>query len=95
MDKITRAMNFLNLLDAQSKLSITNLAVIICLLKLVFSPSASITEAGTLLVALANYAHKRSVVNAQPAEVTDDGFEKRMIEVESVVSNLALKNGLK
>lgn len=88
--------DFLNLLDAQGKLSITNVAVIVCLLKLAFAPAASITEAGTLLVALANYAHKR-YTNATP-EAPDKGAEelqKQLDEMQSTVSNLALKAGLK
>lgn len=87
--------NFMSLLDAQGKLSITNVAVIVCLLKLAFAPAASITEAGTLLVALANYAHKR-YTNAipEPAEA-DPELQKQLNEMQSTVSNLALKAGLK
>ena len=88
--------NFLNLLDAQGKLSITNVAVIVCLLKLALAPAASITEAGTLLVALANYAHKRIINNATPEpEQPDQELQKQMDEMQSTVSNLALKAGLK
>ena len=87
--------NFLNLLDAQGKLSITNVAVIVCLLKLAFAPAASITEAGTLLVALANYAHKRYTnVAPEPVEA-DQELQKKLDEMQSTVSNLALKAGLK
>lgn len=87
--------NFLNLLDAQGKLSITNVAVIVCLLKLAFAPAASITEAGTLLVALANYAHKRYTnATPEPTEV-DPELQKQLNEMQSTVSNLALKAGLK
>lgn len=87
--------NFLNLLDAQGKLSITNVAVIVCLLKLAFAPAASITEAGTLLVALANYAHKRyTSATPEPAEA-DPELQKQLNEMQSTVSNLALKAGLK
>lgn len=92
---IKQLANFLNLLDAQGKLSITNVAVIVCLLKLAFAPAASITEAGTLLVALANYAHKR-YTNATPEpEQPDQELQKQLDEMQSTVSNLALKAGLK
>ncbi len=87
--------DFLNLLDAQGKLSITNVAVIVCLLKLAFAPAASITEAGTLLVALANYAHKRIVNNTPAAPEADPELQKQLDEMQSTVSNLALKAGLK
>ena len=87
--------DFLNLLDAQGKLSITNVAVIVCLLKLAFAPAASITEAGTLLVALANYAHKRIVNNTPAAPEADPELQRQLDEMQSTVSNLALKAGLK
>lgn len=87
--------NFLNLLDAQGKLSITNVAVIVCLLKLALAPAASITEAGTLLVALANYAHKRIINNTPAAPEADPELQKQLDEMQSIVSNLALKAGLK
>jgi len=92
---IKQLANFLNLLDAQGKLSITNVAVIVCLLKLAFAPAASITEAGTLLVALANYAHKRIVNNTPAAPEADPELQKQLDEMQSTVSNLALKAGLK
>lgn len=92
---IKQFANFLNLLDAQGKLSITNVAVIVCLLKLAFAPAASITEAGTLLVALANYAHKRYTNAAPEPEQPDQELQKKLDEMQSTVSNLALKAGLK
>lgn len=92
---IKQLANFLNLLDAQGKLSITNVAVIVCLLKLAFAPAASITEAGTLLVALANYAHKRHTNATPEPEQPDQELQKQLDEMQSTVSNLALKAGLK
>lgn len=95
MENLRKVANFLNLLDAQGKLSITNVAVIVCLLKLALAPAASITEAGTLLAALANYAHKR-YTNAVPDEPqADQELQKQLNEMQSTVSNLALKAGLK
>ena len=99
-----RVLNFLNLLDSEGKLSITNIAVIIILIKLALSPSASITEAGTLLLVLANYALKRKAINdnKQPIEEPEDTITpqivettKRLEELQSQVSGLALSAGFK
>lgn len=52
-------LRFLGLLDRFNKLSLTNLAVWICVVKIALSPDASLVELGALMIALANYAHKR------------------------------------
>lgn len=56
---LTRALLFLNLLDVQGNLSITNIAVIVCVTKIALAPQFSIAECGALMVSLLNYAHKR------------------------------------
>lgn len=75
---MNKLLTFLNLLDAQGNLSITNVAVLVTLIKLAISPSASITEAGTLLVALANYAHKRK---------TTSDVNKTQLDVEAKIQD--------
>lgn len=54
-------LSFLNLTDTSGNLSITNIAVIVCVVKIALAPQFSITEVGALLVSLLNYAHKRFV----------------------------------
>lgn len=56
-----RVLNFLSLLDRDGNLSISNVAVIVCVTKIAAAPKFSIEEVGALLVALLNYAHKRQV----------------------------------
>lgn len=89
-------MRFLNLLDTSGNISITNLAVIITLFKLVISPSASITEAGILLVTLSNYAHKR-LINKQQSESSDktNPLEEKISEMESKLTALSFQAGIK
>lgn len=97
---INKLMSFLNLLDSEGKLSITNVAVYITLIKLAVSPSASITEAGTLLLALGNYAHKRIVNNSNQTEPEDlitpqvNELKENIEKITSQVSAMALNNGL-
>jgi hypothetical protein len=101
---IKKTANFFSLLDSEGRLSITNVAVIIVLAKLAISPSASITEAGSLLVVLANYAHKR-ITNNQASDKTEDVQNqinsainlnsKQLESLESKVSALAISAGMK
>ena len=104
MEKINKVLTFLNLVDTNGNLSITNLAVVITLIKLATSPSANITEAGTLLIALGNYALKRQVI-ASSAKADDDTESKinnalqatadKLNNLESALTGVALKVGLK
>lgn len=63
MVKLLRLLKFLNLLDATGSLSLTNVAVIIAIVKMASSHSAPV-DAGALFASLLNYAHKR-YTNAQ------------------------------
>lgn len=96
-----KILTFLNLLDFEGRLSITNLAVIITLFKLATSPSASLTEAGMLLCTLANYALKRKT-NADAVAPSEDviptqvaEMQKKIEDMTSQVSGLALQAGIK
>jgi hypothetical protein len=101
MSILKSILKFLNVLDANENLSITNLAVIVALVKLAIAPTASITEAGTLLIALANYGHKR-FVSSQDVEVPEDtvtpkveAIQSKLEEITSQVSTLVLQSGMK
>ena len=96
-------LNFFSILDNEGNLSISNLAVIVVLVKLAIAPTASLTEAGALLVTLANYAHKR-IVNQQatntPEEVNPlkpqvDEMQTKLEEMSSQVSALSIQSGIK
>lgn len=58
-----RLAKFLNLLDRGGNLSISNVAVIICITKMAIAPQVSIVDAGALLISLLNYGHKRAESN--------------------------------
>ena len=57
---IQNSLNFLHLLDDQNRLSITNIAVIILVVKVAAAPLDWPTAAG-LLCTLLNYGHKRVI----------------------------------
>lgn len=99
MQKIISFLNFFNLLDSQNRLSITNVAVLIILGKMILAPSVSLTEVGALLISFINYGHKRFTNAQQPTESPLDGdvnaLKEKMSEVSSQISTLSLKVGLK
>lgn len=56
-----KILGFLNLLDDEGRLSITNVAVIVGIVKMATMTSMSSVDAVALVGTLLNYAHKRSV----------------------------------
>lgn len=55
-----KILDFCNILDYNKKLSLTNIALIALVIKLMISPSPDLATVGSVVVAMANYMHKRS-----------------------------------
>ena len=93
-----KILQYLNLLDSEGRLSITNLSVIVVLIKLAIISNPSIAETGALFATLLSYAHKRHV-NANSTEETEasttEAINKTLSELEARVSSLDVKVGLK
>lgn len=62
-----RVLGFLNLLDADGNLSITNIATIVAITKMAMTTQMSSTDAVALIGVLLNYAHKRVVNSSDQA----------------------------
>lgn len=58
-----KILAFLNLLDSDGNLSITNIAVILAVGKIAHSTQVSGADIGMLLTTLFNYCHKRTINN--------------------------------
>ncbi len=66
MKYITKILDFLNILDySGTRLSITNIALIGLLIKVLVSPNVDWPSLVAIITAFANYAHKRSSSDAQ------------------------------
>ena len=65
-----KVLTFLNLLDASGNLSISNVAVCVCIAKLALAHPFQLSELGALMMSLLNYGHKR-YINAQNQDSTD------------------------
>lgn len=96
-------MSFLNLSDAEGKLSITNTAVIVLITKIAVAPSLDFPTVAALLLSLLNYADKRRTIAANSSTNEQlDGLKeqiegiteaaKKIEEVESKVNSLILRS---
>lgn len=95
---LKKALDFLNLLDSEHRLSITSLAMYVVLTKVAVAPSPSLTDLGSLLLVLLNYAHKRIVVSSAVAEEGGkiqvfSEVERTVEELKSKVNAMAIKAG--
>ena len=80
-----KVLKFLNLIDQQGRLSITNVAVIILLAKIAIAPSIDWAVISGLLVTMINYSHKRYESNKViPANVDSDVLKQTIEEVRKV-----------
>lgn len=103
MKFIIKTMTFLRIIDQHDgQLSISNLAVLITLGKIAFAPTASLTEAGALFVALGNYAYKKHVNKGATSEDESSAIAaevaattQKLSEIESKVSGIAMSMGIK
>jgi hypothetical protein len=93
-------LTFLNVLDAEGRLSITNIAMYSILIKICLS-QFEWASAVSLFVVCLNYAHKR-VVNQSAQEPQEDTvtlqieeMKSKFEEVQSKVSALVLQAGIK
>lgn len=60
-EQLKKVANFLQLLDSNQKLSVTNLAVYIVLFKIATAQDFNLVDAGALFVALLNYSGKKVI----------------------------------
>lgn len=60
MSYILKILDFFNLLDYSNRISLTNLALIALVGKLLVTPNPDFATIGSVIIAFANYMHKRS-----------------------------------
>ena len=63
-DFLIKVLDFCNILDDNRCLSLTNLAVIAMVVKMVCTKSPDMATLGATVVSLMNYMHKRSTNNS-------------------------------
>lgn len=82
-------LSFMNLLDSEGKLSITNLAMYVIIGKVCAGP-LDWSSAVTLFVVCANYMHKRASVKPEDNTAVAD-MVKQIEDLKSSVTNLAMR----
>jgi hypothetical protein len=105
-----KLLSFFRIIDEyDKKLSITNCAVIIVLIKLTLAPNTSVMDTGALFIAMASYAYKKHInkdigapkqedlVTPRIAQLEGELKEasKKFSDVESKISAIALQAGIK
>lgn len=94
-ENVIKALEFLRIVDAHDgKVSLTNVAVMVVVLKILFVPQFSIGEVGALLIALLNYSAKK-VIHSKSTPPIESSLETQVKDLESQVSKLNLANGVK
>lgn len=86
---------FFRILDEyNNNLSLTNVAVIITLVKLAMAPALSIVDIGALLISLISYTSKKVLNNKKPTEVElPAAIEIKLKSMEDIITNLKSKVG--
>lgn len=99
-EKFFKLLAFLNLLDADSNLSITNAAVIALVIKMLVSPNLDWPSITAMVITFANYMHKRQSADAAAAtEATDEmkaikeQYEKAVVAQAQAISDIQSKIG--
>lgn len=107
MNKLTEFLTFIKVIDAHDgQISLTNLALIVVLVKIAIAPTVSIVDAGTLFVSLLAYSGKKVInnqqMNAQAAPIDTTAIEKSVSQVtdqmeamKSKINALTMATGLK
>lgn len=81
-----RVFTFLRLLDFDGGLSLTNIGVIVAIVKLAASPSLSVQDTGVFLVAILNYAHKRTTNQAASTQSDTSAAVEKATALEAQFS---------
>ena len=95
--RLLKTLNFVKLLDETGSLSLSNVAMMVVLIKLALAPEMSLAEAAILLPVIGNYAFKGYHLRharATNLKVTESAAEALMV-LASDVEKLKLASGLR
>ena len=72
---IIKILDFLNVLDDSGRLSITNIAAMSLIAKLVFTSNPDLSTIGATAVGILNYMHKRQVISRSNDDTRSNSSE--------------------
>jgi hypothetical protein len=67
-----KLLDFLNLLDSDKRISLTNVGLVVLVAKLAFSGCNDLTAIAGVIAGFSNYAHKRSTIASASKEIPDE-----------------------
>lgn len=92
-ERILKALNFCNLLDLEGKLSLTNLGLVVLLVRVGASSVLDWASVTTLALAFANYMHKRK--ESTQAELQSDTDQMKQIKSQYEAAVVAQASAIK
>lgn len=85
---------FFRLLDENNVLSLTNIILILVVVKLMMTPDTSLENIGVILLGLMNYVHKRQTVAKKPqVEDVNTEVKKKVSEFDAELREMKDKLG--
>ena len=96
-ENLMKVVNFLRLIDAEAKLSITNVAVYVVLVKVAIAPEFTLMDAGALFVTLLNYSGKKIINKIKEPETKQEpgsAVEERINKLQDKVNSIAVAVGI-
>lgn len=94
MKIVNRILKFLRLSDQEGDLSLTNISVMVLLVKIALVPDFSINEAALFLTALGGYNLKKYFKQTEPkAIVQPTTSDVRLQKIEDALTKLQVKSG--
>lgn len=91
MDKVYKILNFFRLLDENRLLSITNIAVVIVLVKVAITPNPDVEALAALVAAIGAYNFKRWASLKAPPKLP----EQKVKELEDKINSIAVAAGFR
>jgi hypothetical protein len=97
MNKLHNLLKFLRLEDENGFLSLTNIAVLVCIVKVAMMASVGVPDLGALMLSMLNYGHKKHLakkkdgvnaeeVQALKAKVDEHAFALKQVDTDAIVS---------
>lgn len=93
-DKAKRALAFLRLLDENGQLSITNISVMVVIIKVAVSPELDLPGIAALLTVISGYNFKRYTQKPKESVALEDDVDARLTAIEESVTSLVMRAGL-
>lgn len=89
---LIRIANFLRLIDETGNLSITNIAVMIVVVKMALCVTCSMADFAALLTVLVSYHFKRYINTQKPLKLPEKDLEELKGQINSIKLKLGLNN---